>query len=137
MNANLMSQLIFIGGVLHLGITSAGFTSVFVLDWKRNLAGLHALTRHIIWTHGAFVLMTIIGFGTISLACSHTLASGTPLARAVCGFIAVFWASRLMVGAFVFDAKPHLANATLKVCYSALNCVFVYFVICYSAAALS
>jgi len=132
----MLTLLLIIGGVLHLSITSAGITSVFVLDWRRNLADLAPLTRHIIWTHGTFVLLTIIGFGAISLTAAGSLASGEPLARAVCGFIAGFWALRLLVGFFAFDARPHLSNRLLAVCYRALNCVFVYFVIAYGAAAL-
>ena len=137
MNAHALATLIFIGGILHLGITSAGITTTFVLDWRRSLAPLASLTRHIIWTHGAFVLITIIGFGALSLACSGRLASGEPLARAVCGFIAVFWGLRLLVGVFFFETKAHMSNAILKVCYAALNCVIVYFVLCYGAAAIA
>jgi len=137
MNAHLLGILIFVGGILHLGITSAGLTMTSVLDWRRTLAPLSALNRHVIWTHGAFVLMTIIGFGALSLGCSGTLASGEPLARAICGFIAVFWGLRLVVGLFFFDTKPHMSNAVLKVCYAALNCVIVYFVLCYGVAAIA
>ena len=137
MSAHALSMLIFVAGVLHLGITSAGVTTTLVLDWRRNLAPLCRLTRQIIWTHGAFVLMTIVGFGALSLTCSGRLASGEPLARAICGFIAIFWGLRLLVGAFVFDAKPYLSNSVLKISYASLNLVLVYFVLCYGAAAIA
>ena len=135
-NAKALELSILAAGLLHLAITSAGLVMTLVLDWRKNLSPLCALTRHIIWTHGAFVLMTIIGFGVVSLAFPGALASGEPLARAVCGFIAAFWLIRLFIGVFLFDATPHLTNAALKVCYHALTVVFTFFVLCYGAAAV-
>ena len=136
MNANKLTTLLFIAGLLHLAITSAGLVMTLVLDWRRALLPLCGLTRHIIWTHGAFVLMTIIGFGLISLALPRQLASGEPIARAVCAFIAAFWALRLLIGLLFFDARPHLSSNALKLGYHGLTVVFVLFVIIYGAAAL-
>ncbi|MEA2710391.1 MAG: hypothetical protein QOF78_2992 [Phycisphaerales bacterium] len=127
---------LIIAGLLHLAITSAGLAMTLVLDWRKNLSPLCALTRHIIWTHGAFVLLTIVGFGVVSLAFSVPLASGEPLARAVCGFIATFWAIRLFIGFFLFDATPHLTKTSLKLGYHGLTVVFAFFVLCYGAAAV-
>jgi hypothetical protein len=136
MNASTLQTLLIIAGVLHLCITSAGLVMTLVLDWRRELLSLCALTRHIIWTHGTFVLLTIIGFGVVSIYCASALSSGEPLARAVCGFIASFWGVRLVVGFFLFDAKPHLTNWPLTIAYHALSGVFVFFVITYAAAAM-
>jgi hypothetical protein len=134
-NPHLLAALLVIAGLLHLCITSAGAVMTLVLDWRRSLTPLCALTRDIIWTHGAFVLLTIIGVGAVSILCAPSLASGEPLARAVCGFIAGFWALRLFVGFFLFDAKPFLTSAMLRLGYHGLTAVFVYFVGCYGAAA--
>ena len=136
MNANTLKILLIVAGVLHLAITSAGLAMTLVLDWRKNLSPLCALTRHIIWTHGAFVLLTIIGFGAVSLTFPTALASGEPLARAVCGFIAAFWAIRLFIGFFLFDATPHLTRTSLKLGYHGLTVVFSFFVLCYGAAAV-
>ena len=136
MNATLLERLLLIAGVLHLGITTAGLTMTLVLNWRRNLAPLCALTRHIIWTHGAFVLLTIIAFGVVSIACAPLLASGEPLARAVCGFIAAFWLFRLFVGFFLFDATPHLSSLPLKLGYHGLTACFAFFVVTYGSVAL-
>jgi alginate O-acetyltransferase complex protein AlgI len=132
-----LSTLLLIGGVLHLGITSAGIVMTLVLDWRKKLAPLAALTRHIIWTHAAFVLLTILGFASISLLAAPSLASGTPLARAVCAFIALFWAIRLMIQFFLFDARPFLTRPILAVGYHGLTVVFIYFVAVYGLAAVS
>ena len=62
----------------------------------------------------------IIGFGLLSVALAGDLASGTPLARGMCLFISLFWAARLIVQFFVFDAKPYLRTAVLKAGYHGL-----------------
>src|SRR5437867_907238 len=56
---NALKIMIIIAGILHLCITSAGLTMTRVLDWRHKLSALDPLTRHIIWTHGAFVLLAI------------------------------------------------------------------------------
>jgi hypothetical protein len=132
----MLNTMIFIAGLLHLAITSAGFTSVLVLDWRRNLAPLSALSRHVIWTHAAFVLMTIVAFGMISILMPDVLASGAPLARGVCGFIAAFWATRLLIQFFLFDPKPYLTNVALALGFHGLTVVFIYFVITYTLGAV-
>ena len=81
-------------------------------------------------------MLVIIGFGLLSLLFAKELASGTPLARGVCGFIAIFWAARLVVQFFVFDAKPYLKTSFLKVGYHGLTVVFIFHVIVYSWAAI-
>ena len=131
-----LQPLLLIAGVLHLCITSAGVVMTIVLDWRRNLSVLNGLTRHVIWTHGAFVLMTIIGFGLISLFASGALASGSTIARAVCAFIALFWAVRLFIQFFLFDARPFLTNRFLALGYHGLTVVFSYFVLVYTLGAL-
>ena len=122
--------------LLHLCITSAGLTMTRVLDWRHKLSALDPLTRHIIWTHGAFVLLTIIAFGVVSVSMAGQLASGALLGRAICGFVALFWGIRLMIQFFLFDARPYLAgNRRLAFCYHGLTVVFIYFVVTYTLAA--
>ncbi len=132
-----LQLLLIVAGVLHLCITSAGLVMTVVLDWRRSLSSLCGLTRHVIWTHAAFVLMTIVGFGLISLLASDALASGSTLARAVCGFIALFWGTRLLIQFFLFDARPFLTSRWLALGYHGLTVVFSYFVLVYTLAAAS
>ena len=136
MTRHTLEILLILAGIAHLCITSAGGVMTFVLDWRKNLATLTALTRHIIWVHGAFVVLMIVGFAAVSLLRPGDLASGAPLARAVCGFIALFWGVRLMIQFFLFDARPFLTSLPLKLGYHGLTAVFVYFTLVYGAAAI-
>jgi hypothetical protein len=131
-----LSFLILIGGILHFGILIASALVPSVLDWRRELTKLAPLSRQLIWVHGAFIVLVIIGFGAISLALPASLASGTPLARALCLFIALFWAARLVVQFFLFDAKPFLRSTFLKLGYHTLTAIFLFNTLAYSLAAL-
>ncbi len=73
------------------------------------------------WVHGAFIVLTIIGLGAISVASATELATGSFLARSVCGFIALFWGARLAVQFFYFDATPYLTTLSLKFGYHGLT----------------
>ena len=126
---------IFIVGILHFGILLASATVPKVLDWKASLQKLDELSRRLIWVHGLFIVLVIVEFGVLSVLFSVDLASGTRLARGICFFIALFWASRLIVQFFVFDAKPYLTNALLKTGYHGLTVVFTYLVLVYAWAA--
>ena len=131
-----LAALIVLGGVLHFGTLLASFCVPQVLDWRAELSKLDRLTRQLIWVHGAFIVLVILGFGVISLTLAAQLAAGTILARGVCLFIALFWAARLAVQFFVFDARPFLTRQLWKVGYHGLTAVFVYQVLAYSFVAL-
>jgi hypothetical protein len=131
-----LERLIFVGGILHFGILMASAMVPKVLDWKKTLNQLDGLFRQLVWVHGVFIVLVIVGFGALSVLFADELAGGTPLARGVCLFIALFWAARLVVQFFVFDAKPYLTTPLLHVGYHGLTVVFIYHAVVYSSAAL-
>lgn len=130
-----LESLLIIAGVLHFGILSASFVVPRVLDWRGQLARLPAIFRQVVWVHGAFIALIIIGFGAISLLLPGELAGRSLLARWVCGFIALFWGTRLVLQFAFFRPGELLKNRLLKVGYHGLTCVFAYFVAVYGLAA--
>jgi hypothetical protein len=132
-----LALLILIGGVLHFGILIASALVPRVLRWQAELCKLSALSRQLIWVHGAFIVLVIVGFGFLATTASSELASGSLLARGICLFIATFWATRLAVQFFVFDAKPYLKTAFLRVGYNGLTVVFFYLAVVFGVAALT
>jgi hypothetical protein len=135
MTANLATFLL-VGGVCHFGILTASALVPRVLSWRDELRKLQPLCRHLVWTHGVFIVLVIVGFGLISVAAAPDLASGSRLARLVCGFIAAFWLARLGIQLFLFDAKPFLTSAWLKLGYHGLTAVFTYLGLLYAWAAV-
>jgi hypothetical protein len=132
-----MKSVLIIGGLLHFVILIASALTPRVLDWRENLATLHPFLRRLFWVYGAFIVLTVISFGILTLFRTDELASGTPLARSVCAMIAIFWLARLGVQFFVFDARPFLTTAFLRVGYHGLTILFIALVFIYGCVALN
>jgi hypothetical protein len=130
-------NLLRLAGILHFCILVASALVPHVLDWRSNLATLNVFLRPLFWVYGVFVVLMIIGLGTLTLLNAHAMAEGDPVARSLAGFIAIFWLARLAVQCFVFDASAYLTNWFLKTGYHGLTIVFTYFVVIYTWAAIA
>ena len=131
-----LATLLLLGGVCHFGILTASALVPRVLSWRDELRKLQPLCRHLVWTHGVFIVLVIVAFGLISVAAAPDLAGGSRLARLVCVFIAAFWLARLAIQLFLFDATPFLTSAWLKLGYHGLTAVFTYLGVVYAWAAV-
>ncbi len=129
-------HLIFAGGVLHFATLLGSAQVPKEMKFKEELPKLNPLLQHWIWTAGGYIVLNIIAFGVLSTCFTTELVSGRPLARAICGYIAVFWGVRLFIQLFVFDAKPYLRNLFLTIGYHGLTLVFTYQTLVYGWAAL-
>jgi hypothetical protein len=137
MTPAMLANLLLLAGVCHFGILTASALVPRVLDWKGELKSLSPLSRHLIWTHGAFIVLTIVAFGVITVANAPELAGGAKVARWFCGFVAAFWGARLAIQLFLFDARPFLTSALLKLGYHGLTAVFTYLAVVYAWAAIA
>lgn len=131
-----LELLLIVGGILHFGLLVAGALLPGKLNWREELKRLQPMSRHIIWVHGAFIVLVIVGFGAVSLVHREALADGSALARSICGFIALFWLVRLGIQFFLFDARPHLTHWFYKAGYHGLTVVFTCLVAIYGLVAL-
>ncbi len=135
MKLNLETLILLAGIGQFLNLTASALVPR-VLDWRAVLAPLPPLLRRMFWVYGVFIVLVIIGFATLSVCHAGELASGSPLARGLCAFIAAFWGLRLAVQFFVFDATPWLTNRWLKLGYHTLTAGFTFFTAVYTIAAL-
>ena len=131
----LLPTLIFCAGLAHFGVLTAAALVPSRLQWHEELAKLPRLQRQMYWVYGGYVVMAIIAFGTISVFNADELAGGGALARALCGYIAIFWGIRVALQA-VFDVKPYLSAWWLTLGYHALTVVFLGLTAIYATAAL-
>ena len=76
MTAENLSTLIFVGGILHFGILIASAMVPSALDWKASLSRLDPLFRQLVWVHGVFIVLVIIGFGLLA---THQVEGLPPL----------------------------------------------------------
>jgi hypothetical protein len=130
-----MSVLILFAGFGQLSILFASLQAPVRLNWRRELAALPRVHRQMHWVYAGYVVLSIVAFGLISITNADALAGGSPLARGVCAYIAVFWGIRLSLQA-VFDMRAYLTRRWMKVGYALLTVMFAAFTAVYAWAAL-
>lgn len=131
-----LHSLFLVAGAVQLLVLVASFSTPRVLRWREELASLPRLHRQLFWIYGGYIVMSIV---TLALAClllSGELASGGPLARAVCAYGAAFWGVRVGLQA-VLDVRPFLTSAALRAGYHGLTVAFAALAVVYGAGALA
>lgn len=132
---DVLPTLILLAGAGQLSVLVASSLVPLRLNWKEEFRPLPRLHRQMYWVYGGYVVLSIVAFGLISLWQHRELAAGSPLARAVCGYLTVFWGARLCLQA-VLDVKPYLTAWWLRLGYHTLTVLFLYFTAVYALAAL-
>jgi hypothetical protein len=131
-----MKLLLQFAAVLQLLILIASASTPRVLNWRTNLAALHPFLRNLFWVYGAFIVMVIIAFATLTFLHAEAMAAQEPVARSLCVFIAIFWGARLVVQFAIFDPRPFLTNWLYRFGYHALTIAFAFLIFVYGKAAI-
>jgi hypothetical protein len=131
-----LETLLTIAGALHFAVLIASALVPSVLDWRSELAKVSRMTRHVVWVHGVFIVVVIVGFGALTLLNASDLCAGSPLARSVCAFIALFWGARLILQFALFDPAPYSHRFVLRMGNHGLTVLFAYFTVVYGWGAL-
>lgn len=121
----------------YLGLLVAGLLMPRVVGLREHTRALPKFIRQLIWVYYTFLALCLVSFGLGTFLLAEQLASGTSLARAVCGFLAVFWSVRFVVGTFVFDLKPYLTSNWRRAGLTAANLVFTCLPIVYGWVAIT
>ena len=66
---------LWLAGLGHFAVLGASFQVPARLGWRDELARLRPLNRKLMWTYGGFTVLTIVAFGTLTLA-GGTLSIG-------------------------------------------------------------
>jgi hypothetical protein len=133
MNPTLVLKLT---ALTYLGLLAAGLLMPDVVGLRQHLAALPKFIRQLFWVYYVFIGLSLICFGLGTFLLADQLAAGTPLARAVCGFLALFWTVRFVAGTFVFDLRPYLTNRWRRLGLAGANLVFTGLPIVYGWVAL-
>ena len=107
-----------------------------MLRWREQTARLDPLTRSVFWTYAGYILGTNVFFGAVSALAPSWLTDGSPLARAVCGFISLYWGMRIVIQLFVF-ARHRPAGNHYRLAEAAMGALFVYLTAVYGGVALA
>ena len=130
-----MALLITLAGCAQASILIASSLVPATLRWREELRPLPRLHRQMHWVYGGYVVLAIVAFALVSVLKADELARGSGLARAICGYIAVFWGVRLGLQA-VFEMRPYLDAWWKTAGYAALTVLFAGLTMVYAVAAL-
>jgi alginate O-acetyltransferase complex protein AlgI len=93
----IFSAAMWLAGIGHFCVLIASFQVPSKLGWKDDLLKLTPFNRKLMWVHGGFAVLTIIAFGTLTLALHAELLRGDRAALGVALFIGVYWTVRILV----------------------------------------
>lgn len=128
--------LLRFAALAHLGLIAAGLLMPFVTGLWAEAAKLSVFARGLFKTYYAFIGLCLVSFGLGSWCFAATLADRSPFSRAVCAFLCLFWAIRLVAAGWVLDVRAYLTNRYRRLGYLATNVVFATLPFIYGWVAL-
>lgn len=117
--------ILWLAGAGHFVILVASAQVPSRLRWKQDLAQLMPLNRKMLWVQSGFTVITIIAFGTLTLALHGELLRGDRAAMGLAAFIASYWTARIVVDAFYFSHEDWPKGRQFVVGHILLTSLFV------------
>lgn len=113
-------------GAAHFVILVASFQVPFRLKWRDDLKSLMPFNRKLLWVQGGFTVLTIIAFGTLTLALHRELLRGDRAALGLAAFIGLYWTARVVVDALYFSHADWPEGRAFVVGHILLTCLFTF-----------
>jgi hypothetical protein len=117
--------ILWIAGAGHFVILFASFQVPSRLRWKQDLAQLMPFNRKLLWVQGGFTVLTIIAFGSLTLALHREMLRGDRAAMGLIFFIASYWTARILVDAFYFSHEDWPKGRQFVIGHALLTSLFV------------
>jgi len=117
--------ILWLAGAGHFVILAASFQVPSRLRWKQDLAQLMPFNRKMLWVQSAFTVLTIVAFGTLTLALHDELFRGERAALGLTCFIAIYWTARILVDAFYFSHNDWPKGSQFIIGHILLTSLFV------------
>jgi alginate O-acetyltransferase complex protein AlgI len=122
---------LWLAGVGHFVILIASFQVPHRLHWKEDLKSLMPFNRKLLWVQGGFTVLTIMAFGTLTLALHSEMLRGDRAALGLACFIGTYWAARILVDAFYFSHHDWPKGRQFVAGHILLTCLFFSLAVCY------
>lgn len=117
---------LWLAGAGHFCVLIASFQVPARLGWKHDLAKLTPFNRKLMWVHGAFAILTIIAFGTLTLTLHGELLRGDRAALGLAAFIGAYWIARVAVDFFYYEHKDWPAGRSFVIGHALLTLLFTF-----------
>ena len=111
-------------GAAHFVILFPSFQVPHRLPWKQDLQQLIPFNRKLLWVQSGFTVLTIIAFGTLTLALHTELLRGDRAALGLACFIGIYWTTRILVDAIYFSHADWPRGTMFVVGHTLLTLLF-------------
>lgn len=101
----LFDLALWLAGAGHFVILIASAQVPSRLGWKEDLKQLMPFNRKLLWVQGGFTALTIIAFGTLTLALYQELLRGDRAALGLAAFIGLYLDGAHFGGCFLLLAR--------------------------------
>jgi hypothetical protein len=126
--------LLRVAGALLLVLAASHALFPKRLGWNEDLARLTPLNRQVFLVHTFFIVLVVSMMGVLSLAFAELLVAPSPLARFVLAGLTLFWAVRLFVQWFVYDASLWRGDRFNTMVHVVFSILWTYLTAVYGAA---
>ncbi|HYR28373.1 MAG TPA: hypothetical protein VEU30_07905 [Thermoanaerobaculia bacterium] len=127
---------LLLAGLTQIAIAVSSLLIPRLLDWPAETRRLTNLTRHVFWTYAGYTFGIHLAFGILSLSAPSALLERTTLAAAVTGFIAVYWAVRVVLQFAIYDRSIAATKPLFQAGEVLYATAFVFLALTNGAAAL-
>ena len=125
----ILSLALWLSGIGHFSVLIASFQVPARLNWKEDLQKLAPFNRKLMWVHGGFAVLTIIAFGTLTLALHDELVRGDRAALGLALFIGVYWTARIVVDFTYYEHEDWPRGLGFVVGHVLLTLLFAFLAI--------
>jgi len=127
----LFDLALWLAGAGHFVILFASFQVPLRLRWKEDLPKLMPFNRKLLWAQSGATVVTIVAFGTLTLALHKELLRGDRAALGIALYIGCYWAYRILLDVFYFSSADWPKGRMLAVGHILLTSLFVALAISY------
>lgn len=131
---SLIQTSVYFAGLAQIALVIGSLLIPGILNWRSELAKVQLLIKQMFWTYAAYILVINLCFGLLSVVALAELLNGSLMSILVCGFIAIYWVSRVGVQFFYFDRSSFPTGIWHRVAEAVLIILFVFLSIVYSMA---
>jgi hypothetical protein len=108
---------VWVAGVLHLVVASANVFAFGKFRYLEHLQKVPVVLRQVFLVQNAYVMLVQVGLALLCLFFGRELISGRAMCRAIGGFLALFWGSRVLLQLFYYDRELRRANRVFDVLF--------------------
>jgi len=133
-NQPLIFALVALAGLAQIALVVGSLIIPGILNWKTELEKVQTLIKQMFWTYAAYILVINLCFGLLSIFAVAELLNKSLMSLLVCGFIAMYWISRILIQFFYFDKTSFPTGRWHRFAEILLIILFVFLSIVYSMA---